>query len=498
MSAISTRTNEERKGIFQFPRKFGQRLKKRSGRHRNRLVGNSQLVNTDSMSLRSRNQQIVPGRLGRDGGRMLLSSQSEVVIEDNEYRRSSICGEGNDAAYGPCYASSYRRLDLSQLPTSNDPAYAGIPFTVVVRKMDSYDQQIVTDSASVIQTLASTNCSIPSDSDAGLDGGQVMISVLVKPYFSLISESNMQVLQSTPYVYMKGIDSQADSLKTMISDVFAVIMACAICPLGYILVPDQAQLLSNTSALLGSCSQCQIGTYSVSPLAGTNPRQPSCLNCPASGNCKGGADVDFSLGTWKILGGMYRLVGCPAGYQLVNSLNGVFSHDLQNCVACALDDYIVDSNNSYFKCQQCPVGAVCDGSDLVGLVKGSVWIKDMDVGLYTLQSCPPGYEIQAASQESQECQLCNAYYYCLGGSNTGLLCPGNAFSPPGANSSSACFSAVVVAVSVSLPLTVNEFNTEEISFRNAMAVAAGVAANYVVISGVSSTRRSSTGGPIQV
>jgi hypothetical protein len=326
-----------------------------------------------------------------------------------------------------------------------------------------------------------------------------VISVFVKPLFSLISESSsgVQVLESQPYIYMKGIDTQANSLSTMVSEISPVMMSSDVCPLGYILVLDQSLSVSNQSAVLGGCSQCQPGTYSVHPLAGLNALRPTCFNCPTGGSCKGGFRVEFLLGIWKIMGGMYRLVSCPAGNQLVNSVNGVFSHDIQSCLACALNTYILESNNSNMKCQVCPVGAVCNGSDLAGLIKGSVWVKNMDAGLYTLQSCPGGYEIQASTQEGQECQFCPSSYYCPGGSNPKRLCPGNAFSTPGANSSAACFSAVMVAVSVTLPLMRNEFAAEVAHFQSALAAAAGVASDYVVITGVSSTRRRSTGASIQ-
>ena len=73
----------------------------------------------------------------------------------------------------------------------------------------------------------------------------------------------------------------------------------------------------------------------------------------------------------------------------MNSKDGInFSPAAQKCIACLSDQYIIDSNNPRFECQICPVGAVCDGSTLQGLVEGSVWTKDFLTGTYLLRSCP--------------------------------------------------------------------------------------------------------------
>jgi hypothetical protein len=441
----------------------------------------------------------------RMGHRSLLSIKNSISVGhtgNNEgfqaFSTSRNCGEGNDAAYGPCFASSFSNLEVSQQTTLSNPAFPGIPFAVRISKLDAYNQLIATDSSSIVQTQSSSNCTISGNSVATLKGGQVVISVSVKPIF--VVSPGMHAVESIPYIFIKGIDSQADSLSTMISITFPIEMSRAICPSGYVLVFEQSQSRSGPSAadVLGICSECRAGTYSVDPLVGINPQLPSCFNCPSRGICKGGSSVEISLGTWKIIGGIYRLVGCPAGHQLVNSINGIFSHDIQNCLACASNFYIADSNNSNFSCQRCPTGGVCDGSTLMSAVQGAVWTISPDKGVYVLLSCPSGYEILTATQESQQCLLCPASYYCPGGTTRKNSCPGETFAPPGSNSSSACFLASLVAVSVLLPITRDDFAAEENVFRAALAAAAGVAAEYVVITGVSSGRRRSTSSSIQV
>ncbi len=66
-----------------------------------------------------------------------------------------------------------------------------------------------------------------------------------------------------------------------------------------------------------------------------------------------------------------RLVSCPAGYQLVNSLDGVngsFSHAAQNCRPCGHSQYILNPNTD--TCHDCPVGATCESAQPPFLCSG--------------------------------------------------------------------------------------------------------------------------------
>jgi hypothetical protein len=72
----------------------------------------------------------------------------------------------------------------------------------------------------------------------------------------------------------------------------------------------------------------------------------------------------------------------------VNTVGGLVSILAQECVSCQQNEYILDPNNPRFVCQPCPIGAVCDGSSLQGLVKGSLWEKDQLTGQYHLIGCP--------------------------------------------------------------------------------------------------------------
>ncbi len=76
------------------------------------------------------------------------------------------------------------------------------------------------------------------------------------------------------------------------------------------------------------------------------------------------------------------------GSRLLNTVGDSVSILAQECVSCQPDEYILDPNNPRFICQPCPIGAVCDGSSLHGLVKGSVWVADNSLGQYRLVGCP--------------------------------------------------------------------------------------------------------------
>ena len=415
------------------------------------------------------------------------------------------CEVENNAAYGPCLASSYQRLELSSLPTAQNSAFPGLPFAVVVTKVDAYNQTIVSDSFSVIQAHSSSNFSMSTSSVATLQGGKALLSFNIKPLMRVNPDKTIAGLAGPPSVYANGIDAQAKSIVDMTSNNYKVIFAEGqdICPVGYILALEQSPSKHYSFA---SCSICSAGTYSVSPLSGPHPPVPSCFNCPVNAFCSGGDQVRFALGAWVISNGMYTLVGCPAGFELVNSINGAFSHDIQQCVACEVDQYILNTNSSNYTCQDCPVGAICDGNLLRGAVPGSLWLPDPTTGQYVLQSCPAGYVLTNKlsnglfSYINQACTVCPASYYCPGGAAAAVSCQQGQFAPPGANSSSLCRTVTFLSVLVSLPMTAAGFSSKkQTDFATALAFACGQLMGYVVIQSVQplSGRRVESGG-IQV
>jgi predicted outer membrane repeat protein len=274
---------------------------------------------------------------------------------------SDICayGTGNYAVYGNCLASTYDHLDLNGIPTASAPANPGMSFTIQVIKLDVYNQTITSDSSSLLQMLTSFEMkfmndpfvSISGDFISVLENGSAYLTVVLNPTFATIDFlEDTTVLQTRPYVYLTGIDALSIST-TMQTDPAEINIATGskVCPSGYILILDKSGK--------GSCSECAAGTYSLNPLAGISNSQPTCFACPPNGICKGGYSVELPLGIWEIVSGYYKLISCPAGYQLVNANgNGMFSRDIQTCHQCSSSQYILNSNLSNFTCQQCPKG----------------------------------------------------------------------------------------------------------------------------------------------
>ena len=158
---------------------------------------------------------------------------------------------------------------------------------------------------------------------------------------------------------------------------------------------------------------------------------------------------------------------------------------------------MLDSNNSNYMCQPCPVGAACDGSKLFGLVNASTWAEDLQLGIYVLQSCPAGYQLintlpdsSDFSYISQECQLCPASFYCVGGSEIAIQCPTGMFSLTGSNKSTACYPVVFVVVSFSMDIARVDLTQPK---QEAVIAAIAEAARYnpakVIIDSLQSARR---------
>ena len=90
--------------------------------------------------------------------------------------------------------------------------------------------------------------------------------------------------------------------------------------------------------------------------------------------------------------------------------------------------------------------------------------------MYRLVGCPPGYELVA-----QECLLCPASSYCLGGSAALVPCPDGLFSNPGSNSSSFCRQVVHVFTAISFSIFISEFSdSDQENLRQSLASVANV------------------------
>ena len=340
-----------------------------------------------------------------------------------------LCGANNSAMYGNCAATDYWALQVPEgTPRRNLPAYPGIAFPIHVFKKDAYNQTILSDSSSVVQIRTSSNGSIETDPAVSLLGstfvqleqGVATFSVQLKPSYSSVQcDSGTTLLQTDPFIYFDGQDTQNLST-SMQSDILPVVLSGGfdICPPGYVLVFDLPTRRSGPA----QCQWCSAGTYSVSALASkdgfSNSNEPACLNCPVGGSClRGGYNVSFEHGeVWILDRYQYRLVDCPQGTELVNSANGEFSQDAQQCRPCLATEYILHPDTD--ACQTCPPGLKCSGSAIVTpVLSSSVWARNGSV--YVLLSCPAGFSVSSVGVSgtfdatAQQCSPCPKGEECV-------------------------------------------------------------------------------------
>jgi hypothetical protein len=428
-------------------------------------------------------------------------------------QRMAMCGTGNIAAYGDCVASEFARLAILGLPQAGSPAHAGMPLQIRVVKQDAYNQTITPDSLSVLQIYAAVVSSkgeaLQNEPTASILGAAIVrmksgvadFNIALKPLFSQLNAGSARtaLLAHVPRIYFQGVDVASGTVMMSPVSQVAISVGSNVCPLGYVLNLDA--IVSIQGERSGQCIFCNAGTYSVDSLASgsSNSSDPACVPCPLqalqNGDCSyGGADVRFSLGSWNIVNGIYILTGCPAGYQLVNSVDGTFTNQIQRCQACDKDQYLIDSNNPLFTCQPCQPLAECNGSAFSSRLPGAAW--EVSTGRYVLSKCPVGYELVVAEQT---CTLCPALFFCPGSNLPKLACPDYSFSPRGSSSALACTSAVFVYFSVTLAIDADSFNSiMQDNFLLAVAASGRILSTRVIIDSFVTTRRAASGAQIRV
>ena len=291
-------------------------------------------------------------------------TEFRITLHSNVFQ--SFCGRNNTALYGPCISSDFKRLVVVR---EEKPVFAGLPFNLTVIKLDSYNQQIKSDSSSVLYAQVFGGSGLDNGVSpklsgyrfAKLDDGSSAFALSISPIFSFV-DSAYQVarIQSKVQIIIQGSDVQSGVLMTSSIIPISFQEGTFVCPPGYILSVDRQDGINST----GTCTYCQTGTYSINPLASSTlfvSTTPTCIDCPAGGDCnRGGAAVFFSIGTWVAARGVYHLVNCPPGYELINSTSGnargIFSYSEQQCRACLGSQYIIESTDV---CQDCPPGYRC-------------------------------------------------------------------------------------------------------------------------------------------
>ena len=292
------------------------------------------------------------------------SSGSTAVTAFTDTAIIKLCGANNSARYGSCIATDFWMLQTSAMTGS---VYSGISFNFTVIKQDAYGSTILSDSSSILEAIITTAETAESETAVSILGSSVSKVVdgvayfqfAVKATFSKIDyEAQTATFHYKTFFSLEGIDAQSGSIMKSQSVLVNIQKGAGVCPQGFVLLLDQ-QDTGNGSAI---CTLCKPGSYSLSPLAhlmGALTESASCLVCPAGCDCSGGgADIRCEIGSWKSVGGIYVLTGCPAGFQLINSTSGnsrgAFSSDLQQCKACLPGEYIINTDTD--TCQDCPPG----------------------------------------------------------------------------------------------------------------------------------------------
>jgi len=118
-----------------------------------------------------------------------------------------------------------------------------------------------------------------------------------------------------------------------------------------------------------------------------------------------------------------------------------------------------------------------------GRVEGSLWVPELNTGVYVLQSCPPGY-----ATGIHACNICPSANYCPGGTSMPIQCPSDMFSLAGSNSSASCFKVVFVSLVVSMILSAAQLLDKQVAFIEAVASSTRTRINLVQIHGIVSTQ----------
>jgi hypothetical protein len=203
---------------------------------------------------------------------------------------------------------------------------------------------------------------------------------------------------------------------------------------GYVLMSRQSQGLIKQSILIQDARNCGPGLYSLS---GGLMSPDQCEVCPTGNICPGGGNITICT---------------PGTYSASSGLR------------------------SQGQCDVCPAGSYCEGGDAISL-------------------CPLGaFSLSASVTNAQSCPLCPAGYYCVNTTDISQ-CPPNTYSPAGSSDLASCTCnpgyrcevTMVVHAEVTLPLTVEQFDTLRDDYIDAVAAAAGVDPSQVIIVSVTNT-----------
>eukprot|EP00960_Hanusia_phi_P038651 753530-Hanusia_phi.AAC.5 len=276
------------------------------------------------------------------------------------------CTRDNHASlWGDCFGSSFRRLTLQVIGSE---LFAGIESSILVRKVDAFDQ-IIRTGAETLQVFVAKDESLEHNDYISMSGtiikrleqGEVLFDLAFKVTFtSLDTQSKTTSVDSHPLVYAQGVDEETFQIIRSTTHLVRLQGNQSVCPAGYVLS------LSSSLPAMGGCQFCGAGTYSVDPFLGG----PGCIPCPVGGVCEGGGvNVSFPIGKWALEEGVYRLHSCPAGHYPVRDESRAVRDD---CAPCAYGTYSVTWQlvNESSGCRTCPASVMCLGGGEIRAKRG--------------------------------------------------------------------------------------------------------------------------------
>jgi hypothetical protein len=375
-----------------------------------------------------------------------------------------LCGRGsvmpradnNNAAYGPCVATTYKRLKLSGLPTTDSPGFAGVIMELVVLKQDAYNQTVKSDSTSSLQVFSAKDgergvndgsISFLGSIFSVLEEGRTLFSIAVKPTFNvseLEDRTCITALLRQPFLYIAGTDLATGA--TMQTDLLEVHLTTdnRPCRLGAVLVLDSNTLPTPGACVQyspGACVQCPRGKYNVRALTGV------CLACPPSAECFNGAPPLF--GASKVAGviELNRDAGEDAIKSAITAKVGVEFWQItvlssqgqpRRSARSIQFELVADKTLMAALVQRIRgIGVSLGAIQAVGnlAAEGEVWVQVAD--RYLLKSCAPGSQLINTTDtqpgvldvDEQKCRACGVTTYIIDQMHGCKKCPKGAGNP---------------------------------------------------------------------
>ena len=182
-------------------------------------------------------------------------------------------------------ATTYKRLELNGLPTTDSPGFAGVVMKLVVLKQDAYGQTVTADSSSSLQVFPARDGERDANDESVsflgatitvFEKGRAHLPIAVKPTFASPVVSRIEVrtaLLRQPYLYMAGTDvATGIPMQTNVVQVYLALTnrsASSVCPTGYVLTLDT----DNAAGRPGGCTRCKSGSHSLNSLVGPHVTQ---------------------------------------------------------------------------------------------------------------------------------------------------------------------------------------------------------------------------------